>query len=92
MKHQLVHITWHDAHSPSGEAWIHLADIANEPCTVETVGWLIEDAITGHLVVAQSYNDSESYDNLISIPMNMVVAMKEIDSVVAKNPTREINY
>lgn len=78
MRHNLIYITWHDAHSPSGENWISLSDLLPAPCVVETVGWLIEGVLDNHLVVAQSYNDSEMYDNLIAIPAAMVVSVRNL--------------
>jgi hypothetical protein len=73
MEHPLVQVTWHDAHSISGDGWVCLAEMEKGPCVVETVGWLIEEANPKHIVIAQSYNDSELYDNIIAIPVAMVV-------------------
>lgn len=74
--HTMVQITWHDAHSVSGDGWLNPHDIGNEPCVVESLGWLIPNAKPNHVVLAQSYNDDELLDNVISIPVAMVVATK----------------
>ena len=74
MKNTLIHVTWHDAHAVSGSAWMELSDIEHDdPCVVESVGWLLAETKKGHLVVAQSYNSEGSYDHIIAIPVAMVV-------------------
>lgn len=74
MKNTLVHVTWHDAHAVSGSAWMEEDEIeTDDPCVVETVGWLLAEAKKGHLVIAQSHNSHNSYDHIIAIPVAMVV-------------------
>lgn len=68
----MVLVVWHDAHS-NVTGWEEIDEIDNEPCVVETVGWLIPDAKRGHVVVAQSWiRDSETIDSVLSIPVGMV--------------------
>ena len=40
MKHQLIQVTWHDAHAVS-ETWTTRDDLDNEPCIVTSIGYLI---------------------------------------------------
>jgi hypothetical protein len=71
-----VRVVWHDAHSESGSSWVARAEIDREPCVVETVGWLIPDAKSEHLVIAQSWIPSDDHlDGVLSIPVGMVQAV-----------------
>jgi hypothetical protein len=78
MERTLVKVIWNDAHSLS-HSWIDIADIATEPWIVETVGWLIPEVKKDHLVVAQSHISHESYDNVIAIPLSMVIKITALE-------------
>jgi hypothetical protein len=73
MEITLVKVIWNDAHSLS-HSWIDIDDIEDEPWVVETVGWILPEVKKNHLVVAQSHILHESYDNIIAIPIAMVVS------------------
>ncbi len=72
MDKALVKATWHDAHSVS-HSWISIDEIADEPWVVETVGWILPEVKKNHLVIAQSHIGHETYDNIIAIPLLMVM-------------------
>ena len=74
MKHPIVMVTWHDAHAIS-ESWITLP-MAEEPCVVSSVGWLIESGKPDHVLLAQSFNDDDAYDHLLAIPVAMIKETK----------------
>lgn len=76
MKHALVWLTWHDAHSIA-DTWTNLP-ISGEPCVVRSCGWLLEDAKPNHVVIAQSFNDDDDYDHLLAVPLGMVVNLQII--------------
>jgi hypothetical protein len=71
VKFPAVKVTWHDAHSLM-TSWQEFDEIDQEPCVVETIGYLLHNAKGGHVVVAQSINNAENYDSLICIPEGMV--------------------
>ncbi|NBO54412.1 MAG: hypothetical protein EBU84_07420 [Actinobacteria bacterium] len=76
--HSAVKIVWHDAHSVT-DGWVLGKNIENTPCVVESVGWLIENKVDNHLVIAQSWiasNDEDEYDGVLSIPLGMVVSVE----------------
>lgn len=66
-----VVVVWHDAHSV-GDGWCELSDIGDEPCVVETVGWLLAERKEGHIVVAQSITSDDGLDSVLCIPVGMV--------------------
>jgi len=72
-KPTLVKVLWHDAHSVS-HSWMDASDIADEPWLVETVGWMLSETKKNHVVIAQSHIGHETYDNIIAIPVAMVVS------------------
>jgi len=69
-----VLVVWHDAHSLA-DGWCELSDIGEEPCVVETVGWLLAERKKNHLVVAQSITSDDALDSVLSIPVGMVVSL-----------------
>ena len=76
MEKALVKIIWHDAHAIVG-TWLQLEDVPeDDPCVVETVGWLLAEVKNGHVVVAQSHNSQDGYDHILAIPVGMVVETK----------------
>ena len=72
----VVYVKWHDAHAVA-PSWIALADISDEPAIVESVGWLVPNCISGHIVLAQSVLGDEG-DHILAIPVGMVRAMKSL--------------
>jgi hypothetical protein len=70
-----VLVVWHDAHS-LGDNWCELSDIDNEPCVVETIGWLLSDKKSDHVVVAQSITADDSLDSILCIPVGMVQSVQ----------------
>ena len=73
-----VLIVWHDAHAVCDGGWCELADITDEPCVVDTVGWLLPNAMKGHVVVAQSITVDDHIDSVLSIPVGMIKSMSVI--------------
>ena len=76
MKHTMVLVLWHDAHSVA-PGWSPLP-FDGTPCIVESVGFLIEDGKPDHVVLAQSYTDSDDYDHVLAIPFGMVKEVAEL--------------
>ena len=74
----VVYVKWHDAHSVA-PSWLALDDIVNEPAIVESVGWLVCDAIVDHIVLAQSVLGDEG-DHILAIPVGMVREMRTLFS------------
>jgi hypothetical protein len=76
MKHTIVMVTWHDAHS-IGDTWMAMP-VDTEPCIVQSIGWLMPEAKPDYLVIAQSYTNEEMYDHLVAIPVGMIKETKLI--------------
>ena len=74
----VVYVKWHDAHSVA-PSWFALDDIVDEPAIVESVGWLVPDSISGHIVLAQSVLGDEG-DHILAIPVGMVREMRVLFS------------
>lgn len=74
----IVYVKWHDAYAVA-PSWLMLDDIVDEPAVVESVGWLVVAAISGHIVLAQSVLDDEG-DHLLAIPVGMVCEMRTLVS------------
>ncbi len=78
MKHKLIQVTWHDAHSVS-ESWTTFDDLDKEPCVVTSVGYLIAGVKANHVVIAQSIIVDDSHlDHVLAIPNGMI---KRIDTL-----------
>jgi len=69
-------VVWHDAHAEL--SWVAFDDIDPEPCVVETIGWLLPNAKKGHVVVAQSITNEDGLDNVLCIPVGMIVSVRVI--------------
>lgn len=69
-------VVWHDAHAET--SWVEFDDIDPEPCIVETCGWLLPEAKQGHVVVAQSITNDDMLDNVLCIPVAMIVSVRVI--------------
>ena len=74
----VVYVKWNDAHAVA-PSWFALDDIVDEPAIVESVGWLVPNAITGHIVLAQSVLGDEG-DHILAIPVGMVCEMRTLFS------------
>ena len=74
MKHAIILVVWHDAHS-IGDTWMPLP-VDVEPCIVSSIGYLIPDAKPDYVVIAQSYTNEEMYDHLLAIPVGMIKETK----------------
>ena len=74
-----VRVTWIDAAGgPIG--WTAVTELDIAPRTVMTVGWLIPDALAGHVVVAQSWDaETGSVDGVIQIPLSPSVTVRQLD-------------
>lgn len=77
VKFPAVKVIWHDAHTLM-TSWQALDEIDQDPCVVETIGYLLHNVKTGHVVVAQSINNAEDYDSLICIPDGMVKTIVQL--------------
>ena len=74
----VVYVKWHDAHAVA-PSWFAIDDIVDEPAVVESVGWLVSNAIAGHIVLAQSVLGDEG-DHILAIPVGMVCEMRTLFS------------
>jgi hypothetical protein len=72
LEHPLVLVTWHDAHTIDNDEWHELVDLTDEPCVVQSVGWLLSKRNARHLILAQSLTDDKGVDNVLFIPARMV--------------------
>jgi hypothetical protein len=78
MNEQLVRVTWHDAHAAT-DTWCAVEEIDEDPCIVESVGYLLHEIKPGHVCLAQSLiADQDHVDGVLAIPSAMV---KRIDSL-----------
>jgi len=69
-------VVWHDAHALT--SWVDFDEIDADPCVVETIGWLLPNAKKGHVVVAQSITNEDGLDNVLCIPVGMIVSVRVI--------------
>ena len=74
MKHPIVEIIWHDAHS-IGDTWMPLP-VDTDPCIVCSIGWLLPDAKPDYVVIAQSFTNEEMNDHVLAIPVGMIKETK----------------
>ena len=74
----VVYVKWHDAHAVA-PSWFALDDIVDEPAIVESVGWLVPNAIADHIVLTQSVLGDEG-DHILAIPVGMVCEMRTLFS------------
>lgn len=74
----VVYVKWHDAHAVAA-SWFAFDDIVDEPAIVESVGWLVLNSISGHIVLAQSVLGDEG-DHILAIPVGMVREMRVLFS------------
>ena len=74
----VMYVKWHDAHAVA-PSWFALDDIVDEPAIVESVGWLVPNAISDHIVLAQSVLGDEG-DHILAIPVGMVCEMRTLFS------------
>ena len=74
----VMYVKWHDAHAVA-PSWFALDDIVDEPAIVESVGWLVPNAIGDHIVLAQSVLGDEG-DHILAIPVGMVCEMRTLFS------------
>lgn len=70
-----VLVVWHDAHTVA-DGWCELGDLDDEPCVVETLGFLLADRKAGHVVVAQSITGDDGLDSVLCIPVGMVQSVQ----------------
>lgn len=76
-----VLVVWHDAHAVSEGSWIDFEDIGNDPCIVESLGWLLPEKKADHVVIAQSATHDGSLDSVLAIPVGMVRKLVVLGSV-----------
>lgn len=79
MIEQMIRVTWHDAHAVT-ETWTNQNEIDNDPCIVVTVGHLLKQVKSGHVLVAQSVivGDDPAVDNVIAIPFGMIKRIEKL--------------
>jgi hypothetical protein len=79
-EYKLVKITWLDAHSVT-TGWEPIAELDDEPCVVESVGFLLPNVKAGHVTIAQSIIESiEECDHVLSIPSKMVIRSESVSA------------
>ena len=74
-EHAKVCVTWHDAHAEEN-AWGDLDDIDQEPCVIQTIGFLIADAKPGHVVITHSLAADGDCYGIFCIPLGMVQSLR----------------
>lgn len=74
-----VLVFWHDAHAIAGGGWCNINDLDDEPCAVETIGWLLPDKKKDHVVLAQSVTSDDGLDAVLCIPVGMVKKVVVLD-------------
>ena len=69
-----VLVIWHDAYARVNNEWIDKTELTDEPCVIQTVGWLLATGPKSkHLTVYQSGSrEDDDVDNVIKIPRGMV--------------------
>jgi len=69
-----VLVIWHDAYARVNNEWLDKTSLDDEPCVVQTVGWLLASGPKSkHLTVYQSGSrEDNDVDNVIKIPRGMV--------------------
>lgn len=76
--HPIVVITWMDAHAATS-AWTPIGDIGQEPCIVNSCGYLLSTDHGGkadHVTIYQSKTDNDDVDGVLCIPAAMIKKMK----------------
>lgn len=69
----LVLVEWHDAATLSAGGWVALEDIPQGHRLNRTVGWLLNGANPGELVLAQAWDETAGLvGNVDTIPLVMV--------------------
>lgn len=75
-------ITWRDAHAVT-HTWTQVDELDDEPCIVRSVGWLLPNVKSGHLVLAQSHIETAGdVDHVLAIPAGMVIEVTRLNSTV----------
>jgi len=70
-------VIWLDAHQGTTATWHSLSDeIEQDPVVVVTLGFLMEDAKPGHVVVAGSLTSDDDVSDITCIPRAMVRVME----------------
>jgi hypothetical protein len=84
----VVRVIWHDAHSV-GAGWQPIDDIDDEPCVVESVGFLLPESKAGHIVISQSITDDQQTDHILAVPVAMIQMMQvlSVHSVGVVSPS-----
>lgn len=80
-KKKPVIVIWHDAHSDQHGTWMELGDIDNNPYIVESCGFMLDGAKTGHVTLAQSKSHEGMFDHIIHIPQAMIVRVVHLKDV-----------
>ena len=78
LTHPVVIVTWMDAHAAT-ETWTPLNDIDQDPCIVNSCGFLLtadEGGKPDHITIYQSKTDSDDVDGVLCVPVAMVKTMK----------------
>ena len=70
-RHHVHLIEWRDAYSLG--TWTKPDDMRPEPVVVQSVGFLIDDAVPGHLTLACSDDGQGHVADGIHIPRDMIV-------------------
>jgi hypothetical protein len=78
LTHPLVMVTWTDAHAATS-SWTPIEDIGQEPCMVNSCGFLLSVEQGGkpeHITLYQSKTDNDDVDGVLCVPVAMVKKMK----------------
>lgn len=87
-----VEVRWIDTHSAS-TSWCAPRDIENQQFFVSSIGYLVENAKVGHIVIAQSWiEDSDLLDSYLAIPHETVVAVIDLSTNEVVKFKRKRNF
>lgn len=75
----MVEVMWRDCHSLT-DGWTLLSDLDTHERIIRSVGFVIEDAKTDHLVIVQSIDD-EHVDNAIAIPNAVLISVRPLATI-----------
>jgi len=78
VKRKIVKIEWEDACSHN-EDWWPEDKISNEGITTESIGFIVKENKT-HITIANSFNDVELYNGILTIPKKYIKKKRIIKS------------
>lgn len=78
VKDDYVIVVWADAHAVT-HTWTPVEELDDDDCLVTSIGLLLPDVKSGHLVLAQSMiHGEETVDNVLAVPLGMVRTVRRV--------------